>query len=69
MSRNRLSKKYHLILSIVSVFVIAVFTLQNAEVITVSFLFWKLQMSRVILILILLLLGFLLGYIVRSLRK
>lgn len=61
--------KLHLAIGIISACVIVLFTLQNAEVVPVRFLFWKLEMSRVILILVLLLAGFVAGYIVGSKRK
>lgn len=37
--------------------------LQNTEVVTLRFLFWDLAMSRIILIPLLMLVGFVLGYI------
>ena len=63
------TQKLHLAIGITSTILILVFILQNTEVVTVNFLFWKIEMSRVILILVLLLVGFLLGYIFRSRRK
>lgn len=63
------SQKFHLSIGLISLITIVIFTLQNSEVVTVSFLFWKLEMSRVILILIVLLIGFLLGYIFHGTRK
>ena len=44
-----------------------VLVVQNAEVVTVSLLFWKLEMSRVILILLTALTGFICGYVVARL--
>ncbi|MFC1589136.1 lipopolysaccharide assembly protein LapA domain-containing protein [Pseudomonadota bacterium] len=61
--------KYHLILGIIGVFSVVIFTLQNSEVVTVNFLFWRVEMSRVLLILVVLLIGFLLGYIFHGVRK
>ncbi|MDT8452979.1 MAG: lipopolysaccharide assembly protein LapA domain-containing protein [Gammaproteobacteria bacterium] len=63
------TQKLHLAIGIISTIFILVFILQNTEVVTVNFLFWKIEMSRVILILVLLLVGFLLGYILRSRRR
>lgn len=63
------TQKLHLAIGITSTILIFVFILQNTEVVTVNFLFWKLEMSRVILILVLLLVGFLLGYIFRSRQR
>jgi putative membrane protein len=63
------TQKLHLAIGIISTIFIRVFILQNTEIVTVNFLFWKMEMSRVILILVLLLVGFLLGYIFRSRRR
>lgn len=63
------TQKLHLAIGIISTIFILVFILQNTEVVTVNFLFWKIAMSRVILILVLLLVGFLLGYIFRSRQR
>ena len=69
MTKNASAHNTRLILGIVALVLIVVFTLQNAAVVTVNFLFWKLEVSRVILLLIVLLIGFLLGYIFHSLRS
>jgi len=69
MNKQNPSRGMHLGLGVVSIFIIVVFTLQNSELVTVNFLFWKLEMSRVILILAVLLIGFILGYLFHSLRK
>jgi len=41
-----------------------VILLQNTEVVTFQLLFWEITMSRVLLILVIVIIGFLLGYIV-----
>lgn len=41
---------------------------QNTEVVTVRFLIWEAALSQVILLLLVLLAGFLLGYLVARLR-
>lgn len=69
MNKKILLERYHLILGIISVFFIIIFTLQNSETVTVNLLFWKMEMSRIILILVVLLIGFLLGYIFHGARK
>mgnify|MGYP000209269937 CR=1 FL=1 len=38
--------------------------LQNTEVVSIQFLFWKISMSRIILIPILIVIGFIIGFIV-----
>jgi len=69
MNKQNPSRGIHLGLGVVSIFIIVVFTLQNSESVAVNFLFWKLEMSRVILILVVLVIGFILGYIFHSLRR
>jgi len=53
--------KAKLILGAVLISLALVFTLQNTQVVEVRFLFWKLSMSQVLLIFLLLLVGMLLG--------
>lgn len=43
--------------------------IQNTEVVTLRFLFWKLPVSQIILIPFLMLTGFVLGYVVATLGK
>ena len=63
------SRKIHLALGVISACLIVIFTMQNAEVVPVRFLFWKVEMSRVILILLLVLVGFVAGYVFHGRRK
>jgi uncharacterized integral membrane protein len=69
MSNKSITGKIHFLIAVIGVFCIVLFTLQNSEVVSVNFLWWKLEMSRVLLILITFLVGFLTGYITRSSRK
>jgi len=46
--------------------VVLLFTLQNTQVVEVQFLFWKLSMSRVLLIFLLLAVGAILGWVANS---
>ena len=50
-------------LSLVLIGLVVVFTLQNTQVVEVRFLFWKLGMSRVLLIFLLLAVGAILGWV------
>jgi ABC-type multidrug transport system permease subunit len=59
--------KPSLIAAIVLAFLLLILVLQNTEVVTVRFFFWDFQMSRVVLILITTLIGFLCGYLVARL--
>jgi putative membrane protein len=52
-----------LTLSLVLIGVVVLFTLQNTQVVEVRFLFWKLGMSRVLLIFLLLAVGAVLGWV------
>ena len=63
MNRTKLA----LILGLVGLVVL--FTLQNTQVVEVQLLFWKLSMSRVLLIFLLLAIGVLLGWMARSLYQ
>jgi len=63
MNRTKLA----LILGLVGL--VVVFTLQNTQVVEVQLLFWKLSMSRVLLIFLLLAIGVLLGWMARSLYQ
>jgi uncharacterized integral membrane protein len=51
------------IIVVILIVLALVIILQNTEVVTLRFLFWDLSMSRVILIPLLMLVGFVLGYI------
>jgi uncharacterized integral membrane protein len=42
-----------------------IFLIQNTQVVTLRLYFWKISMSQIILIPLVLILGFILGYIVR----
>ena len=57
---------FKMILGLFLVFLIVLFTLQNTDVVTVRLLFWELLMSRAILIFLVLGIGIVLGWILRS---
>ena len=63
MNRNKL------ILILVLVGMVVLFTLQNTQVVEVRLLFWKMSMSRVLLIFLLLAVGALLGWVAHSLSQ
>ena len=63
MSRNKLT------LLLVLVGVVLLFTLQNTQVVEVQLLFWKLSMSRVLLIFLLLAVGAILGWVAHSVYR
>ena len=46
-----------------------ILTIQNTEAVTLQFLFWKTKISRIILIPLFALIGFLIGYVTAKLEK
>jgi putative membrane protein len=57
------------ILAIVIFILLLILTLQNTQTVSFRFLFWTLTLSRILLIPIFILLGFLLGYILAKVEK
>ena len=55
-----------LILSLVLVSLVLFFALQNTQVVEVRLLFWKLSMSRALLMFLLLIVGAILGWIANN---
>ena len=51
------------VLTLVAVF--AIIVLQNTQVVDISILFWRLSMSRIILLLFSLVVGFVIGFYIR----
>ena len=58
-----------LTLSLILAGVVLLFTLQNTQIVEVQLLFWKLSMSRVLLILLLLAVGAILGWVAHSVYR
>jgi len=56
------------IIVVILIVLALVIILQNTEVVTLRFLLWDISMSRVILIPLLMLVGFVLGYIATTVR-
>lgn len=56
---------FAIVLALLAVVVI----LQNTDVVTVNFLFWHASLSRVLLLLVTLLVGFVLGFLVAKLPR
>ena len=54
---------------VLTLVLVAVFVLQNMEVVSVEFLVWQIQASRVIIYLSIFLIGALLGWLARSLHR
>ncbi|RMG63963.1 MAG: LapA family protein [Calditrichaeota bacterium] len=60
-----LKAKYWVLIIVAALFIAVL--LQNTEPVTLQLLFWSVSMSLIILVFILLLLGFVLGYVSHSL--
>ena len=58
-----------LIVNIVVLFIFAVFIVQNAQVVVVSFLFWKIEASRAIVLMATFVLGLFTGWILSQVFK
>ena len=61
MDRDRMNPK--LIFGSIIGLLLFIILLQNTDVITVKFVFWKISMSRIILLPLVLLIGFIAGFI------
>lgn len=58
-----------LIAGVVLIALVISFTLQNTEVVDITFLFWTVSMSRAVMLFIVFLIGLLSGWILHSLNK
>lgn len=61
--------KAKLVLLLIVGLLLAIIVVQNTEVVTVTLLFWRFSMSRVVLILVTGLLGFVLGFVTAKLGR
>ena len=62
---SKLSKYFILILAVLSLVVI----LQNMAIVSVAFLFWQFSMPRAVLICLMLVIGLLIGLLLKNHRK
>ncbi len=58
-----------LVIAIIVLFIFAVFIVQNAQVVMVSFLFWKIEASRAIVLMATFVIGLLIGWILAQVFK
>lgn len=58
--------KYKLLLSLVLAGLAVLFIVQNTAVVELQFLFWKLAMSRSLMIFFILIIGIVIGWLVRG---
>jgi len=61
--------KPNLIAALVVIVLFAVFLIQNTQEVTLRLYFWKVSISQIILIPLVLLVGFVFGYIFAKVRK
>jgi uncharacterized integral membrane protein len=57
---------FKITLVVILVCLALIFVAQNIQVVTVSFLFWEMSMSRAVLIFFTLLIGFIIGWFLNS---
>jgi len=62
-------KNPKIIVGLVLAVLFVIFLLQNTQVVNLRFYFWKISMSQIILIPLVLILGFVIGYIVAKVTK
>ncbi|MBU2499505.1 MAG: DUF1049 domain-containing protein [Proteobacteria bacterium] len=62
-------KNPKIIVSLVLAILFVIFLLQNTQVVNLRFYFWKISMSQIILIPLVLILGFVIGYVVAKVSK
>lgn len=61
--------KFKTIMALIIIVLVAVIFIQNTEVVEFKLYFWKIQMSRIILLPAVLLAGFILGYIIAKVNR
>ena len=57
---------YKLVISLLLAAIVGVFIVQNAVAVEIYFLFWKFAMSRALVVLFVLLIGIVIGWLVRG---
>ena len=62
-------KNPKLITVVVVAILFLIFLMQNTQMVTLRLYFWKFAMSQVILILLVMLIGFVIGYVLKNWKK
>ena len=62
-------KNPKLITVVVVAILFLIFLMQNTQMVTLRLYFWKIAMSQVILILLVMLIGFVIGYVLKNWKK
>lgn len=57
------------IIILIIVALLVIILIQNTQVLTLQIFFWKISMSRIILITLMMIIGFILGYTAASAKK
>jgi uncharacterized integral membrane protein len=57
------------IIAVILAVLVLVIVVQNTQVVTVQFFFWRLYMSRIILVLVMLVIGVVIGYIIGKIPR
>jgi uncharacterized integral membrane protein len=63
-----MNKTKAIIIAILAIFALIIL-IQNSRVVTMHFLFWQIGMSLIIWIIFALIIGFAIGYILKTMRK
>lgn len=61
--------KFKTILILIIVFLVLIIFAQNTEVVSFKLIFWQIEMSRIILLPAILILGFIIGYITAKINR
>jgi len=61
--------KFKTIVALILIALFLILLIQNIQVVTLRFLFWEISMSRIIFIPLILIIGFILGYIFAKTKK
>jgi len=61
--------KFKTIIALILIALFLILLIQNIQVVTLQFLFWEISMSRIIFIPLILIIGFILGYIFAKAKK
>ena len=56
------------ILSVVLIIIVLIFGLQNIQSVEINLLFWTIEMSRVFMIIIIFIIGFLTGFLFKAVK-
>ena len=62
-------KNPKLITVVVVAVLFLIFLMQNTQVVTLRLYFWKIAISQVVLILLVMLIGFVIGYVLKNWKK